>query len=717
MADKNLNINILAKDKSRQALQGVQGNLNKTKQSVLNLKNALIGLGVGLALKSIVNVGSEVESLQVKFKFLFGSVEEGKVAFDNLAKFAGRVPFSLEAITRASGSLAVVSKDANDLNRILEITGNVAAISGLDFETAAMQIQRAFSSGVNSADLFRERGVTALLGFESGARVSIEETVKRFEEAFSGDGEFAKATDDLAQTFEGTLSMLGDKVFNFQKTIAQAGFFPELKRQFGNLNEFLDENSAKIDVLATKIGIGLARATVAVAKGFKTLFENADLVLGVLGGIIALKITSFFVAMTTALVGLTAQMTLFNVATKKNIIFGGIAAFVTGFTLLIAKFREFSASLGQFNTLDLAKDLETSVLVSKNLREEIKMLEEDLKKQGDIGARFDIQTSIKKKQKQLEELDKLIKRFANEEINTVINTEKAKEDIKKVLFNSQIINLQKSFMTEQELLRHNTDEQLKIIQDFLENEKNLTLAQKEELRTLEGQILSNFFNESLKLRADNEAKIDDFNALRVKKNKELAEELLRIEKEKHAKNLEIIKSGKLAELDLEGISNKQIKDLTTSAGREALERMSAHNKKAFALNKALKIADAVIDGVAGVQKALALGPLGIPLAILMGALTAANVATIAQQQYTGRRQGGMTPRGQPFLVGEEGPELFVPQQTGTIQNNDSLMGTNVNITINAVDTRGFRSLLRNERSTIVNLINEAVTDKGRPAVI
>ena len=48
MADKNLNINILAKDKSKQALNSVQGNLNKTKSSVLNLKNALIGLGVGL---------------------------------------------------------------------------------------------------------------------------------------------------------------------------------------------------------------------------------------------------------------------------------------------------------------------------------------------------------------------------------------------------------------------------------------------------------------------------------------------------------------------------------------------------------------------------------------------------------------------------------------------------------------------------------------------
>ena len=37
--------------------------------------------------------------------------------------------------------------------------------------------------------------------------------------------------------------------------------------------------------------------------------------------------------------------------------------------------------------------------------------------------------------------------------------------------------------------------------------------------------------------------------------------------------------------------------------------------------------------------------------------------------------------------------------------------------INAVDTRGFRALLTNERGTIVNLINQAVTDKGRPVLV
>jgi hypothetical protein len=62
-----------------------------------------------------------------------------------LTDFAARVPFSLEDIAAASGNLAVVAKDAKQLNDILEITGNVAGATGLDFQTTASQIQRAFS--------------------------------------------------------------------------------------------------------------------------------------------------------------------------------------------------------------------------------------------------------------------------------------------------------------------------------------------------------------------------------------------------------------------------------------------------------------------------------------------------------------------------------------------------------------------------------------------
>jgi len=175
---QQLKIDIVAKDKSKQALQGVRGGLDKVKGAVFNLQNAFIGLGTGLAIRSLVNTGKQIEGLQVRLKFLFGTAQEGAKAFDEMAKFAAKVPFSLEEIQAGSGVLAVVSKDAKELANLMEITGNVAAVTGLDFKTTAEQIQRSMSAGISAADLFRDRGVKAMLGFKAGATVTIEETAE-----------------------------------------------------------------------------------------------------------------------------------------------------------------------------------------------------------------------------------------------------------------------------------------------------------------------------------------------------------------------------------------------------------------------------------------------------------------------------------------------------------------------------------------------------------
>ena len=268
---QKLNIDIVARDKSKQALNGVQKSLGRLKQSIFNLQNAFIGLGAGLVIRNLVNTGKNLENLRVRLKFLLKDTNEGAKAFENMTKFASQVPFSLEEIQSGSGILATVTDNADELQKMLEITGNVASVTGLDFRTTAEQIQRSFSAGIGSADLFREKGVRNMLGFQAGATVSIEETVKAFEKVFGKGGRFGSATDELANTFEGTLSMIGDKIFNFKKVLLEAGFFEELKKQFGDLDEFLENNSKKIDDIATSVGKNLANAVVGAVNLGKDL--------------------------------------------------------------------------------------------------------------------------------------------------------------------------------------------------------------------------------------------------------------------------------------------------------------------------------------------------------------------------------------------------------------------------------------------------------------
>ena len=271
MATKKVQIDILARDKTRKALKSVQGGLNNIRSSVFNLRNAIIGIGAGATIKSFVDVGRQVENLSLRFKFLFGSVAEGSKAFDTLVDFAAQVPFSLEEIQSASGNLAVISKDAEELGENLKIVGNVAAITGLDFRTTAAQIQRAFAGGIASADIFRERGVRALLGFEAGATVSVERTKEAFFRIFGEGGEVGNATDELAKTFDGTLSMIQDSIFKFRKEVADAGLFDFVKFTAKTVDDAIKSNFGSIEIFAQRTSNTLIDAFENIALGFVSL--------------------------------------------------------------------------------------------------------------------------------------------------------------------------------------------------------------------------------------------------------------------------------------------------------------------------------------------------------------------------------------------------------------------------------------------------------------
>ena len=256
---KNVKITLTTVDKTKQGIDKAKRGLGGLKKFALAASAALAAIGATKAIGGLIRTGKEVENLQVRFKFLFGSAEEGAKSFDTLAKFASKVPFSLEEISRASGNLAVVAKDAKQLESILEITGNVAAATGLDFETTASQIQRAFAGGIASADIFREKGVRDMLGFSAGAKVSVEETRKAFATVFAGNGEFAGTTAALADTLEGTTSMIGDKFFQLKNAINE-GFFTEVKAQFTDFNNSLAANEEQFLAFGRAVGQVLGTA-------------------------------------------------------------------------------------------------------------------------------------------------------------------------------------------------------------------------------------------------------------------------------------------------------------------------------------------------------------------------------------------------------------------------------------------------------------------------
>ena len=80
--------------------------------------------------------------------------------------------------------------------------------------------------------------------------------------------------------------------------------------------------------------------------------------------------------------------------------------------------------------------------------------------------------------------------------------------------------------------------------------------------------------------------------------------------------------------------------------------------------------------------------------------------------------GGPVQRGNPYVVGERGPELFVPSRTGSIVPNDKMTGGGqvvVNQTINV--STGVQQTVRTEIKSLMPQIAEsakaAVADAKR----
>ncbi|HCY82449.1 MAG TPA: hypothetical protein DHV22_13040 [Xanthomarina gelatinilytica] len=712
MATKKVNIDIVAKDRSQQALAKVRGSLDKVKQSVFNVKNALVGLGGGLVIKNLVNTGKEIENLQVRLKFLFGSTEEGAKAFDEMAKFASKVPFSLEEIQQGAGVLSVVAKDADELAHIMQITGNVAAVTGLDFRTASEQIQRSLSAGIGAADLFREKGVNAMLGFKAGAKVTIEETAEAFERVFGKGGQFDGATDELANTFEGTLSMIGDKFFNFKRTILDAGFFPELKKQFKDLDTFLADNSQTLDEIAIALGEGLAQAVRLGADAILFLKDNFDFLIESIKLLISFKVAGVFVALAGGILKANSAMLLFNATIKRNL-------FIAGAAIVISQFDKILDMLGR-----MPSDFDTASQAIAHNNEQIKHYENQLGQiQGTINAFLEQNKHLTKEQlaqnetyqgyiEILEETKQKLKEFAE------LNDELFKDAYP--VYEDQIIKIAKALNKKEEAF--NVDQ---IVED-LKKEQEALKAEELALKKVMQVYAEYGMQRRRMLKGIAEEEAETLETIQ-RQHEQYANTRILSDKQQYQKQIEAYKQyadSRIAGEKLldhkKRLIEAQGKAHTIKEARSTLEEVAKVNKTAFMAFKAVRIAEATINAIKGASNALqAYTP---PYSFIIAGLSLAKgLALVSQIKSTSFRQGGgSVNKNQPYMVGEAGPEMFVPSGSGRIVTNNQISNpqpVTVNFNINTVDAKGFNELLVNSRGVIVNMINSAVNEKGRTAIV
>jgi len=591
MANQRLNIDIVAKDKSTQAFNKVQGSLAKVKASVFNLKNAFIGLGAGLVLRGIVNAGMQIEELGVQLEALFGSAKKGQTALDAVTKFAKTTPFELSNIQQGVTALATVSEKAESLgvsfDELLKITGNTAVQLGGDFALAAQQIQRSFSAGIGSADLFRDRAVTAMAGFEAGVKYSVDESVKKLAGAFGTGGKFGELTAKLAQTLKGTISNLKDAYFTIQTEIAK-GFFDELKLQLGDLKKFTETNDQAIRRLSRQMGENLAVAVLKLSNAIKTLTTN---------------FRDF-----QTVIGLVA------------ITFGGFFTKLAGIGLIVDDVNN------RFNKL---------AGVTKEIKVNLDALYDDMPE------------AIKEVQKEAEVLDTFLYN-ASSELGIAIPsaTQKAIDKFRE-LNDTALEDIKNKFQN----IRMTIAEGLHAGITSFSNALSRAIILGEDL----GKSFKRIVQDAL-----------------VKTVALLIEAII------------IMGIKKFLNIDLENQEKKQL---------NVMRKKTAELKKQVGLSLILAA---------------------------LGFFTGGSFLSTSGGSMK-RASGGSVQKGKPYMVGEQGAELFIPNSSGQITQSARGTGgggnTNVNFTINATDVRGVKELLIDNRATIVNVINSALNEKGKEALV
>lgn len=711
-------IEIRAVDKTQGALRNVDKRLNSLNKNVGQLERgfgSLAGkviaagtaIGTAFGLKAILRVGADVEKLQQRFQFLFKSVDEGSKAFQEMLKFAGEVPFTLAEIQRGAGNLAVVSKNAVELGENLRLVGNIAAVSGLDFQTAAEQLQRSFASGISASELFRERGIKAMLGFRDGVQYSVEQTRDIITKAFGPGGPYEKAAFALSTTFDGVFSMLQDKLLQFQIALAnQGGLLEYSKGALRALDDFLAESQTSLTDFATVAGakfiefvektlLGFARIAdglkpifLIVAAGFDGLFKILN---SLPPGAREIGLIGFF------MLGKKGKALALLFGLVFDSVRKGIGLILKGFIKVNTGILNIRKSLGLVSDENFAKINQQMQDLGK-FSDNLVIPFEDLDEKGhDLTHTYG--EFFNGTKKALDAIGVGIKKNAN-----------LAEQVKKMVGDIPIVS------EEQKKQLEILEKAAKTIggdlgRDILGKEDPKVVAYADSIKALEALREIDIANEEKYTKRI--AMIRAQQAI-----EQQAESKKRIDKA-----LSTIRAGQDAQTDIEALKGSERTKVAAKHGKDLLTQIAQQNEKAFKIAKALAMAEALIAAKTSIINSYKVGSaaggpiLGGIFAAVAAAATAAQIAQIRATKYTGPRQkGGAVAQGASYLVGEKGPEMFTPSASGQISPNGQMGAVNVNFNIETNDATGFDELLIDRRTTIVGIINQALNQRGQQGV-
>lgn len=303
------------------AFAGLGAAVTKIKGPLLALGAGLVGVGVGVS--TIARIGSGFEDLKDSLDTVFGSIEAGDKALNQVFEFAQTTPFQIETATKAFIALKSAGIEPSmDMLQTFADTSSVAVDQLGTFEALVRLVQRSASGGMGLEELnmISDRGIDVLgilrdqLGkgkddiaefgkTAEGAALMVEALIKGLNEKFGGAMEtkmdnlstktsnmviaFKQLGDELFKSGLGDfLKRMADRLTSLANAIAKAVRAAggretvvdvtgetETTAQLARINELIEQQKQKV----TDLEVKLESATGQSAGGTKKALMNANI--------------------------------------------------------------------------------------------------------------------------------------------------------------------------------------------------------------------------------------------------------------------------------------------------------------------------------------------------------------------------------------------------------------------------------------------------------
>ena len=240
---QKVNVVFEAVDKTKPAFDNLSKSLGGLRTAMFSIQGAIAGVVGSLAVKKIVDANRSFQSLEASLVTFTGSTEAAASQFAKLQQFAAKTPFALEEVV--SGFNKLIGRGLEPTISSFEAFGNIASGTG---KTLDQFVEAVADAAVGEFERLKEFGIKANVEGDKvrmtfgGVTKEIGKNSAEIQQYLEdlGNTKFAGAIERQANTLNGAFSNFGDAVDALAVAIGKSGINDFIVRSTRALTDLIN---------------------------------------------------------------------------------------------------------------------------------------------------------------------------------------------------------------------------------------------------------------------------------------------------------------------------------------------------------------------------------------------------------------------------------------------------------------------------------------------